>query len=104
MSTVEVDGSEAAIDWNNGELCEADNGAVEAEIKNHTLVADSEAAVGGRASLLGHVNEGRVCWTRAVVRTAGQAPRKSRQLREAEQQATFRGRETVLVSFGAYMR
>ena len=40
--------------WNDGELCEANDGAAEAEVENNTLMADGEAAVGGGASLLGH--------------------------------------------------
>lgn len=42
----------------DGELCEADHCAAEAQVEHDTLMADGEAAIRGSASLFGHVGGG----------------------------------------------
>ena len=53
LTTVEVDGTEVAVVWDDCEFCETDNGAVECEVKDDSLVAEREAARGGRGPLHG---------------------------------------------------
>lgn len=54
LAAIEMNGTEATMGRENGELCEAYESAIEAKVEDNTLMADGKAPIRRRTALLGH--------------------------------------------------